>query len=65
MCSVVTYCRDLLADQPHLLLQLQQFAATRPQWQASLQEAEAPELEELLKQMQRPDRVQRLQLMAR
>jgi hypothetical protein len=54
-----------LTEQPHLLLQLQQFAATRDLWQSRLQEAEAPELEELLKQMQKPDRVQRLQLMVR
>jgi hypothetical protein len=54
-----------LAQQPHLLLHLQQFAATRPVWQSQLQAASASLLEVLLRQMAVPARVQRLQLMVR
>lgn len=58
-------CRDLLVAPPHLLPWLQQFACTSPAWQAALDSVRSDALLQLLKQMQNPERVERLQLIVR
>jgi len=62
---VVHPCRDLLVAPPHLLPWLQQFACTSPAWQAALDSVRSDALLQLLKQMQNPERVERLQLIVR